>query len=154
MASGASAGLADNDDEAAEADTMATSGITTGTDGFDDDEDAPVSAVEMAEARADVIRCRSLSAAEAPKYSSVPADFLIAAAINRSLQRRESPTPLKRACSARCSAAEAILSLVAFGFFVTASRRLLPLLGPAHHGRQNSSPQLSQTGWLEARFAP
>ena len=117
-----SAGAAHDDDDAAELDTVATSGITTGLTGSDDDEDAPGSFVEIAAARADVILCRSLSAAEAPKYSSVPADFRFVAAASLSLQRPESPTPRKRACSARCSAAKAVLSLVALAVSVTGDK--------------------------------
>ena len=55
MASGTSAGLADDDDEAAEPDTVDTSDITTGLNGSDDDDDAPGSVVLMFTARADVI---------------------------------------------------------------------------------------------------
>ena len=117
-----SAVAAHDDDDAAELDTVATSGITTGLTGSDDDEDAPGSFVEIAAARADVILCRSLSAAEAPKYSSVPADFRFVAAASLSLQRSESPTPRKRACSARCSAAKAVLSLVALAVSVTGDK--------------------------------
>ena len=45
------AGLADDDDEAAEPDIVTNSGITTRLNGSDDDDDAPDSTVEMVEAR-------------------------------------------------------------------------------------------------------
>ena len=86
-----------------------TSSVSTDLTGLDDDEDALDLVAVTAEARAAAICCRSLSAAAAPKTSSVLTDFRFAAADRRSLQRRESSTPLERVCSARRSAAVVVL---------------------------------------------
>ena len=131
---------------------VAASGTPTGLEGADDgedadavDEDAPGLVVEMAEARAAAILCRSLAAAEAPKQSPVPVAACLSASASCAANTLGSPTPLLLNICALDSAASAAFSFTsATGSSASLSAWRPPLEGPGHHHKQKVSPQRLQ----------